>query len=419
MSKKSITELHSIAKDAMAVVEQIKNGKFTLTEAEVARLSQIKSYIDTLKESAELQHLWENATAGASSAGSIATVVSGGPSKPIKRMDEYSTNPKMTPVGKDGKPMKKSKVKEDWKSTAKKAAVGAGVVGALGAGVVAGNMDDSNSILINGTKYEHVDDIGGNIPFERYTKVVQLNNGKYALLWKEGAGSLKQHPGSNQLLFTWCDKQGRPLPDDQNSNDYSMKHQMPSYKIKYVVKEDMGVIEPVTNDETTAINNLKGVTGSKFSGTQVGNALNKAQSGATLTTTDQKVLQPILNTVGNVVDDPNSANQFRSTAQRAGAINMAKVNAQKQQVVQQQQKNQQAANPTNPNNPTTSSTLSANPNSLGAQNNIGTQFKAGGNGQNLAQQQTNLESKAPKGKRVSESSLMNQYLNFKGSSNGK
>jgi hypothetical protein len=294
MSKKSITELHSIAKDAMAVVEQIKNGKFTLTEAEVARLSQIKSYIDTLKESAELQHLWENATAGASSAGSIATVVSGGPSKPIKRMDEYSTNPKMIPVDKNGKQMKKSKV-----------------------------------------------------------------------------------------------------------------------------KEDMGVIEPVTNDETTAINNLKGVTGSTFSGTQVGNALNKAQAGATLTTTDQKVLQPILNTMGNVVDDPNSANQFRSTAQRAGAINMAKVNAQKQQQMQQQQKNQQAANPTNPNNPTTSSTLSANPNSLGAQNNIGTQFKAGGNGQNLAQQQTNLESKTPKGKRVSESSLMNQYLNFKGSSNGK
>jgi hypothetical protein len=290
MSKKSITELHSIAKDAMAVVEQIKNGKFSLTEAEVVRLSQIKSYIDTLKESAELQHLWENATAGASSAGSIATVVSGGPSKPIKRMDEYSTNPKLTPVDKSGKPMKKSKV-----------------------------------------------------------------------------------------------------------------------------KEDAGVIEPVSNDETTAINNLKGVTGSQYTGTQVGNALNKAQSGATLTTTDQKVLQPILSTVGNVVDDPNSANQFRSTAQRASAINMAKVNAQKQQQAQQQ-KNQQAANPTNPNNPTTSSTLSSNPNSLGAQNNIGTTFKAGGGAQNPAQQQSNLESKSPKGKRISEtkSSLMNQYLNFKG-----
>lgn len=291
MSKKSITELHSIAKDAMAVVEQIKHGKFTLTEAEVARLSQIKEYIDTLKESAELQYLWENATAGASSAGSIATVVGGGPSRPIKRMDEYTNEPKMTPVDEKGRAIKKT-------------------------------------------------------------------------------------------------------------NDAKLK------RVK--VKEDMGVIEPVSNDETTAINNLKGVTGSQYSGTQVGNALNKAQSGATLTTTDQKVLQPILNTVGNIVDDPNSANQFRSTASRAGAINTAKVNAQKQQVAQQQ-KQQQATNPTNPNNPNTQSTVANQPNSLGSQSNIGNKFQM--------QPKPNTESKSPRGKRISESkksSLMDQYLNFKG-----
>jgi hypothetical protein len=305
MSKKSITELHSIAKDALAIVEQIKNGKFSLSESEILRLKHMQSYFDTLKESAELQYLWENATAGASSAGSIATVVGGGSSKPIKRMDEYTNEPKMTPVDEKGKPLKKT-------------------------------------------------------------------------------------------------------------NDAKLK------KVK--VKEDLGVIEPVTNDETTALNNLKSLTGSQYSGTQVGNAINKAKSGATLTTTDQKVLQPILNTVGNIVDDPNSANQFRSTAGRAGAINVAKTNAMKQQQqkaqqTQQQNQQQQTNNPTNSNNPVNQGNIGANQNSLGSNNSIGTQFQSSLPKSNAY----NAESKSPKGKRISEtnkSSLMKQYLNFKGTNNG-
>lgn len=281
MSKKSITELHSIAKDALAIVEQIKTGKFNLSESEIIRLRNLQSYLDTMRESAELQQLWENATAGASSAGSIATVVGGGSSKPIRRMDEYATNPNLSPVGKDGKPMKKSKV-----------------------------------------------------------------------------------------------------------------------------KEDLGVIEPVSNDETTSLNNLKSVTGSQYSGTQVANALNKAKSGATLTTTDQKVLQPVLNTVGNVVNDPNSSNQFRSTATRAGAINVAKTNAIKQQQQAAGATNQQNTNPANQNNPA----ANQNQNQAGQQNIAGTPNK-----QPLPQSNAfSAESKSPKGKKINETSLMKDYLTFKG-----
>lgn len=231
MTKKSISDLYSIAKDAIALVEYIKSNKLMLQDSSSKRLKEISEYIEKIKESADIQNIWENASGGATSAGSFASVIVGGPGKPIKRMDEYTNEPKLTAVDEKGRPIKKT-------------------------------------------------------------------------------------------------------------NDAKLK--------KVNVKEDVGQINPVSPDEETALNNLRTVTKGKYTGTQVGSAINKAAGGGTLNQYDQKILDPIMQNLDTILQDPNSANQLKSAAQRATGVATAKNAATAQQQKQQQQKNGLGQNPNQP-----------------------------------------------------------------------
>lgn len=334
MSKKTVTELYNIAKDALSIIEYITNNQYVIEDNSSKRLESITGYLNKMKEAAEMQKLWENASAGATSSGAIASVAGNFAAQPIRRMDEYGKTGKkvgMKKVDKHGQPIKEN-VKEG--SGLKAAGLALGTVAAMGAGVVGQHYDDDNSIVINGQQYEHVEDIGGNIPFKQYTKIIKLGN-KFVLTWSDNAGSLRG-PRTKQKFFTWCDKQGNPLPRAQNKNgNYSQKG--------YKIQEDVGTIGPVTPDEETNLNNIKNTIGSKYSGTQIGAAINKASSGAQLTSTDQKVLSPLIQGLDNVMQDSNSANQFKSTVSRAGGVAAGKAAVDKQAQAAQAQKTGTAA----------------------------------------------------------------------------
>lgn len=226
MSKKTLPTLNSIAKDALALSKIIAENKIALQDSSIQRLEEISEYMEKIKTMLDHKIVMENASAGATSAGSFAAVVTGGGNKPIKRMDEYTNEPNLS----------------------------------------------------------------------------------------------------------YVDAKGRPIAGKKGNKAKKFAHK---------INEDTGMITPVTPGEETAIDNLRTVTKGKYTGAQVGSAINKAASGANLNTYDQKILSPIISNLDTILQDPNSANQLKSAASRATQVATAKTAAVNQQKQKQNQTNQQ------------------------------------------------------------------------------
>lgn len=189
-------------------------------------------------------------------------------------------------------------------------------------------------------------------PARKYAKDGQLSN-RYTPVSKEETDESRGHKVIASKLKN-IERSSKPLADvDLTAREAQAKAEyrkyvekmkklnpnfIPLYKIdEYGADQPTGTAAPGSNLSTKdpkqlaaiaqATNTLKAATGSSAANTNIAKAIDAASQGQAVGSTDMKIIEPMIDVIGQAAQDPKLATQFKTLAAQA-----------KQSALNQQQK---------------------------------------------------------------------------------